>query len=105
MRIVLLRAARAGRHHRSVTAWRQASECFVIRQTGSRLAPRSIISAASEWRGIGGAMRLEPSRRMFIAGIGAIAASAALPGVLAADPSAGLAYRTAGDLLKALVDR
>ena len=51
-------------------------------------------------------MRVEPSRRELMAGIGAVAASAALPvRAIAAEASSGQAYRSAGELLKALADR
>src|SRR5205814_1639920 len=52
------------------------------------------------------AMRVEPSRRELMAGIGAVAASAALPiRAVATEASSGQGYRTAGELVKALVDR
>src|SRR5207248_4962586 len=51
-------------------------------------------------------MRVEPSRRELMAGIGAVAASAALPvRAIAAEASSGQAYRSAGELLKALAGR
>src|SRR5437764_2625117 len=51
-------------------------------------------------------MPFEPDRRAFIAGLGAAAAAAQLPGrAFAADQGAGSPYRTATDLVKALVDR
>jgi amidase len=51
-------------------------------------------------------MRVEPSRRELMAGIGAVAASAALPvRAIAAEASSGQGYRNAGELVKALVDR
>ena len=51
-------------------------------------------------------MRADPSRRELMAGIGAVAASAALPvRAVAAEASSGQAYRTAGELLKALAGR
>src|SRR5437016_6055034 len=51
-------------------------------------------------------MLLEPSRRALISGIGAVAAGAILPTrVMAREDPAGLPYRTAGDLLKALADK
>ena len=51
-------------------------------------------------------MRVDPSRRELMAGIGAVAASAALPvRAIAAEASSGQAYRSAGELVKALVDR
>jgi hypothetical protein len=63
---------------------------------------------ANDCRAIGGkAVRLEPSRRSFIAGLGAAAAAGALKpaGVKAREDPAGPAYRTAGELVKALADR
>src|SRR5438874_7044556 len=51
-------------------------------------------------------MRADPSRRELMAGIGAVAASGALPvRAIAAEASSGQAYRSAGELLKALADR
>jgi amidase len=52
------------------------------------------------------AMPLALNRRAFLAGVGVIAAGAVLPvrAVARADP-AGLAYRTAGELVQALADR
>jgi amidase len=52
-------------------------------------------------------MRLEPSRRSFIAGLGTAAAAGALKpaGVKAREDPSGPAYRTAGELVKALADR
>jgi len=51
-------------------------------------------------------MRADPSRRELMAGIGAVAASAALPvRAIAAEASSAQAYRSAGELVKALVDR
>jgi amidase len=52
-------------------------------------------------------MQLEPSRRSFMAGLGAAAASGALmpAGAMTREDPAGLAYRTAGELATALADR
>src|SRR5207248_8490035 len=51
-------------------------------------------------------MRVEPSRRELMAGIGAVAASAAVPvRAVAAEASSGQAYRSASELLKALAGR
>jgi amidase len=51
-------------------------------------------------------MPFEPTRRAFLAGVGAVAAGAVLPArAMAADTPAGPAYRTAGDLIKALAAR
>ncbi|HEY8874002.1 MAG TPA: amidase family protein, partial [Stellaceae bacterium] len=52
-------------------------------------------------------MEREPSRRSFIAAIGATAAAGTLPptGAVAREDPAGLAYRSAGALVKALADR
>jgi len=52
-------------------------------------------------------MEGEPSRRSVLTSIGAIAAAGALAstGALAKEDPGGLAYRTAGELLKALADR
>jgi amidase len=52
-------------------------------------------------------MEVEPSRRSVLTSIGAIAAAGALAstGALAKEDPGGLAYRTAGELLKALADR
>ena len=52
-------------------------------------------------------MQLEPSRRSFMAGLGAAAASGALmpADAMTREDPAGLAYRTAGELAAALADR
>jgi amidase len=52
-------------------------------------------------------MQLEPSRRSFIAGLGAAAACGALmpADAMTREDPAGLAYRTAGELATALADR
>jgi amidase len=51
-------------------------------------------------------MKLEPTRRSFIAGIGAAAAMSRFSATaMALDDAGGLSYRTATDLVKALADR
>ena len=52
-------------------------------------------------------MEIKPSRRSVMAGIGAAAAASALapPGAFAKEDPAGLAYRTASELVRALAER
>src|SRR2546428_1327290 len=52
-------------------------------------------------------MQLEPSRRSFMAGLGAAAAAGGLmpAGAMAREDPEGLEYRTAGELATALADR
>ena len=52
-------------------------------------------------------MAFQLSRRSLLAGIGAAAATCALSpiGAMAREDAGGLAYRTAGELVKALADR
>jgi amidase len=60
---------------------------------------------AARWGGK--AMQLEPSRRSFIAGLGAAAASGPLmpAGAMTREDQSALAYRTAGELATTLADR
>src|SRR5438876_12262603 len=66
----------------------------------------------NNWRASGGAengrqaMQFSPSRRSVVAGIGATAAAPALAPIaaIAREEPGGLAYRTAGELAKALAD-
>lgn len=49
-------------------------------------------------------MPFEPTRRAFLAGVGAVAAGAVLPArAMAADTPAGPVYRTAGDLIQGVL--
>ncbi len=99
--------ARSARSHSN--AWRDGYlRPVIIDSIGNRIAdPRTNSRVSGRRRDGRQAMEFQPSRRSFMAGIGAAAAAPALLpiGATAREVSDDLAYRTAGELVKALADR